>query len=379
MKVLFLTDGIFPFQLGGMQKHSLILCQLLLKKGVDVHLIHCGGSEYSREKLNELFPAFEGKLIETIIQFPKTDPFPGHYVRENKKYSKLIYEAVRSELANIDIIYSQGYTAWYFLKKKDSFKAPVLVNFHGYEMFQFAPDLKVKMAHKILRPAVKTIIKKADGIYSFGGQIDSVISSLGVDKKKILHQSNGINQDWIRKDIETSGGVRKFVFIGRNERRKGIEELNEAIKLFLNNDINAEFSFIGPIEQIFKDQRIQYLGELRDVEQIKQVIDESDCLVCPSHSEGMPTVILEAMARGLAIIATDVGAVSRMINGNGILLKNADPTLIASALKEIVELPVDQLNEMKLRSIELVRNQFLWEKIVEDKIQQFKDILESKD
>ena len=40
----------------------------------------------------------------------------------------------------------------------------------------------------------------------------------------------------------------------------------------------------------------------------------SDVLVVPSLSEGMPTVILEAMARGKAVIATDVGAVSDLVS-----------------------------------------------------------------
>ena len=36
--------------------------------------------------------------------------------------------------------------------------------------------------------------------------------------------------------------------------------------------------------------------------------------MCPSYSEGMPNVIMEAMSRGLAIIATDVGAVSKLVD-----------------------------------------------------------------
>ena len=50
--------------------------------------------------------------------------------------------------------------------------------------------------------------------------------------------------------------------------------------------------------------------------------DSCDILLCPSYSEGMPNVILEAMSRGLAIIATNVGAIRLLVSeDNGVLLQ----------------------------------------------------------
>ena len=60
-------------------------------------------------------------------------------------------------------------------------------------------------------------------------------------------------------------------------------------------------------------------------------------MVCPSYSEGMPNVILEAMARGLAIIATDVGAIAEMVDStNGILMANNKSPLIMSSIMAII-------------------------------------------
>ena len=51
-------------------------------------------------------------------------------------------------------------------------------------------------------------------------------------------------------------------------------------------------------------------------------MDVCDVLICPSYSEGMPNVILEGMSRGLAIIATDVGATDQLVDDtNGKLIK----------------------------------------------------------
>lgn len=374
MKVLFLTDGIFPFQLGGMQKHSLILSQLLHQNGVDLHIAHTGGEGYSKDAFNDLYKGGSGELAETVIPFPKTDTFPGHYIRENKKYSKQIYSNLESQLDSFDLIYAQGYTSWHFLKK--SVDIPVLVNFHGFEMFQMAPSFKVKLQHYLLRPAVKEIISKADGVYSFGGKIDDLLVGLGVSKSKILEQSNGISSDWIKPEIHTTDKDHlKFIFIGRNERRKGVAELNMAISKILENPQNqSEFHFVGPLPEDFDHPAVFYHGEVRDMEKIRMLLDESDCLLCPSFSEGMPTVILEAMARGLAIIATDVGAVSRMIRSNGVLLDATDPSKIENAIQNIQNCDSSELDQMKRNSIDLVKEKFIWEKIAQKKLAQFNEI-----
>ena len=138
----------------------------------------------------------------------------------------------------------------------------------------------------------------------------------------------------------------KFVFIGRNERRKGIEELNAALnELLSNTGFEFEFHFIGPIpeESKLRDKRLIYHGEIRNQEKIKKILRASDCLVCPSHSEGMPTVILEAMASGLAVIATRVGAVERQIRDNGILIDDLSVKDLREALIDLIQLDKETL------------------------------------
>ena len=59
-------------------------------------------------------------------------------------------------------------------------------------------------------------------------------------------------------------------------------------------------------------------GVIRDKNDLMSTLDECDVLLLPSLSEGMPTVILEAAARGLPAIASDVGAVSEVISQKGL-------------------------------------------------------------
>lgn len=379
MKILFLTDGIYPFVIGGMQKHSLNLVQALAAKEIEIALVHCGGRDYSPEKFRQLFAEGENKRIqEVLIEFPKSGKLPGHYLRENRIYSKNIYQKIESFLNQFDLIYAQGFTGWYFLKMKEKNKLqiPIVVNFHGYGEFQKAPGLKVALQYRMLRPAIRFNTLKADFIYSFGGIIDRIIEEIGVPKDKILRQSNGIELEWLT-DSPKKHPIRTFIFIGRNERRKGVIELNAVLRsLNLSRRTEFDFHLVGAFsdESKLNAVNLHYHGEIFDQNDLKKIIDQCDCLVCPSYAEGMPTVILEAMARGLVIIGTDVGAVSEQIDGNGILLERPEINSLEKAIRDICDLPEDVLLKMKLRSIELVKERFLWSKIVENKIKDFNRI-----
>ncbi|MDC3260080.1 glycosyltransferase family 4 protein, partial [bacterium] len=108
---------------------------------------------------------------------------------------------------------------------------------------------------------------------------------------------------------------------------------------------------------------------------VQRIVRQCDVLVCPSHSEGMPTVILEAMASGLAIIATNVGAVKEQIKGNGWLLESISSEKLTEALIECCQCEETQLSDFKKASIKLVSEKFLWNKTIELMLKQFSKIL----
>ena len=65
---------------------------------------------------------------------------------------------------------------------------------------------------------------------------------------------SAIDSSWLNQNIKTNQNL-KFLFVGRNERRKGINEINEAIELAIKNNLDAEFHFMGPIEKRFNNLR----------------------------------------------------------------------------------------------------------------------------
>lgn len=374
MRIALITDGVWPYVLGGMQKHSYYLCKYLAQKKVYVDLFHFNQSAYDISKL-EFFSDEEKQYITSIIvNFPNAGSLPGHYMRNSYAHSKLIFEALKDKLNLYDFIYTKGFTGWYLINQKNTGKikcAKIGVKFHGYEMFQKPPDFKIKLQHVLLlRKPVKEISQKADVVFSYGGKITDIIRSIGVDPEKIVELPSGVESVTVSNTIKTTGNVLNFLFLGRYERRKGIEELNVAIKLLGNHQKRKiEFHFIGPIppDKQLQNNFVTYHGEVRDKLKLTELIKKCDILVCPSWSEGMPNVILEAMANGLTILATDVGAVNVLVNEQtGYLIKNSDPQLIKDELQKIINSSNEDINSKKQNALNLITDKFVWEKLIDN-------------
>ena len=230
-------------------------------------------------------------------------------------------------------------------------------------MFQTAPEVKAKLQQLLLKSFVKKISQQADVVFSYGGKITSIIQSIGVNPKQIIEIPSGVEVDFISPAIASHNEpFTKFVFLGRAERRKGIVELNTALQQLISQKQTFQIEFIGPIpeELKIKHPSIIYHGELRDSKQIKQILQQADVLVCPSWSEGFPNVILEAMASGLAIIATNVGAISAMVSTkNGWLIEPLNQVQLLNAMSDV--LTCSTLTSKKQNSLELVKTQFNWD------------------
>jgi len=370
MNIAILTDGIIPFVVGGMQRHSSNLIRNLSKSGVNITLYHCVYDSYlpSEKEVNlSLFGLDEINYVKVVtIQFPVSFWFPGHYIYRSIKYSKYIYRHLFKDINNYNFIYAKGFTAWKLLKaRKKGIKTPIIgVNFHGYEMWQYAPSFKARLKNYLLRPYVKWNSKNADYVFSYGSKITSIIKGIGIEKNKIVEIPSGIEKGWMRNTSIDGNKTIKFLFLGRYERRKGIEELNIVLKKIVDQNLNIEFHFIGPIPDRKRiknlSKKVFYHGRIIDIQKIKSIMDNCDVLICPSYSEGMPNVILEGMSRGLAIIATDVGAIDQLVDHkNGKLIKFINGEILVqdlyNSILEITSLSQSEIMEKKENSLSKIK------------------------
>ena len=387
MRILLLTDGIYPYVIGGMQKHSFNLCKHLIHKGIKVCLVHCVPKGDKIVKEEEVYKVMdlnytEQRLLEVhCLEFPKPGKFPGHYIKASYDYSREIYKRFESRLGEFDFIYTKGFSAWHLLKMKEKGKKmpPVSVKFHGYEMYQEIPGLKNKLVQYLFKVPVRWNNRKADYVFSYGGKITKLIYDLGVPESKVIELPSGIDSSWLRSGPKEDADTVNFFFIGRYERRKGIEEINQAVSRLKDKYPQNKFHFIGPIPEdrriSSKNGNVLYHGKIMEFEGITNVMDQCQILLCPSYSEGMPNVILEGMSRGLGIIATDVGAVSSLVNDqNGWMIPKGDSNALYQTMKDIIER--GEIGGKGEASCQRIENEFLWEKVIEQFIVKVSSIVD---
>ncbi len=156
-----------------------------------------------------------------------------------------------------------------------------------------------------------------------------------------------------------------IVYLGRLEPEKGISILRNSIQnLSTRND--WRLWLIGTGSQLnqfvsMSDPRISILGQVPH-SKIPSLLSQCDILVLPSFTEGAPAAILEAMASGLAIVATNVGGIPHMITSNreGLLVDPQSTPLLSDALTTLLDNPnlVTQMGINGRRKVELLSKQY---------------------
>ena len=381
MKMALLTDGIYPFVIGGMQRHSYFLAKYLARHQIFVRVYHCIPTDEQsyEEKLRFVFSEAELEYLEFVcVPFDFVARFPGYYILESYRYSKRIFEHLQRDFSAFDFIYAKGFTSWYLLQHKWGDVPPVGIKLHGYEMYQYAFGVKEKLQHYLLRFLARYVSMRADVVFSYGGKISELlINRLHIPFQKIIELPAGIEESLISVRCTEYHDPVRFVFVGRYEERKGIRSLNKAIQRLIAQKEAFEFHFIGaiPKHMQIKDARVKYYGVLWGYVAIKDILKEMDVGVCPSYSEGMPNVIIEAMANGLTVIATDVGAVRLLVNEEtGYLIENNEVDTLVQVLTSVIHERKEVLQLKKEAALQHIQR-FKWEDIIKRFVEEIKRFL----
>jgi len=149
--------------------------------------------------------------------------------------------------------------------------------------------------------------------------------------------------------------VFRWCFIGRLEKQKNLPALLSAFKKIKSSGEQAVLLDIAGsgsekealatlIAELELEDDVTLHGQLKSTAPLLSV---ADALILPSLWEGMPNVLMEAMASGLPCVATPVGAVPEMLQeGRGILADGRDPDAIARAMQVAMSLTVPERQEM---------------------------------
>lgn len=195
-----------------------------------------------------------------------------------------------------------------------------------------------------------------------------------ISNKKCVKVNNFIENDFIlteKKEIKNN--IHNIAFVGHVCKDKGIDELIDAAKLLPD----IRFMLAGSISNEIKvnevSDNVYFLGE-KNKDDIKALLDCSDLFVFPSYTEGFSNALLEAMARGLPVIATDVGTNADMIeNKGGIIIETKNIPAIAEAVLNLKN-PILR-KEMSEWNIEKVKNSYTILKVADDLMRLYTEVV----
>jgi len=211
-----------------------------------------------------------------------------------------------------------------------------------------------------------------------GFESPSVSYSFNVKKytNKLFSGNMHIKSDNFSKTVSLFEREYVIGYIGRLSEEKGILNFIKAVPVIFNSlDINVNILIggSGPLESSINEylsegniDKVQIMGWIPH-EELPNYLNNIKLIVFPSFTEGLPNLLLEAMACGTIVVATSVGGIPDVIKDGetGFLLENNSPECIAETALKILHMPDDKLEKVSDNARALVEEKFTFEAAVE--------------
>lgn len=315
------------------------------------------------------------------LEFPKNLFFSSSGKRMYTGIEKLvdeIYENFKFDIVHAHFLFPDGYTG---MKIAQKYKKPLIVTIYGSDILIFPYRSKKSFNN------TAEILKESSKIIAFGENIENkCLEEFNISKEKIKVLYNGYDPgkfDFNKSKRKREKENIKILFVGNMLETKGIFDLLKAITIIREQNYKLFkkilWTFIGDGDDIKKlkkqiqkyhlQNNVKIVGRIPHQE-TAQYMNNSDFIILPSWSEGVPTVLVEAMACGLPVIATTVGEIPKMVNQNtGILVQPKAPIDLANGIISATSKKWD--NKLINDSVK----DWTWDKNAQKNIEIYKEVL----
>ncbi len=211
--------------------------------------------------------------------------------------------------------------------------------------------------------------------------------------KKCVTVPNGLDiSEWtpipngapFRKRYRLSDDDQIVLYTGRLADNKGLEHLIDASYDIIMQHKRVKFVIVGEDWGVLKmlkkkiwaknlDDYFVFTGHIEDYDLFKSAYAAANVFVLPSEWEAFGIVLLEAMACGTPIVASDVGGIPHVISGVGRTFKYGDAQGLAAAITNVLD-NEEQERARSLKGRERVIAQFTWDAVVDKLEEVYKNV-----
>ncbi|WP_329338045.1 glycosyltransferase family 4 protein [Streptomyces sp. NBC_01352] len=214
---------------------------------------------------------------------------------------------------------------------------PYVAHFHldvdaSGPLGRLLPWYKQHFLGRVLRRAVAVVALTEE-------MAEFLVERYGVSRQRLHIVPNGVSDAYFLPPRPAPARPLRLLFVGRLQIQKNVARLLDAMAQ-VQEDVRLRIVGDGELREPLVAQaarlglrNVEFVGALYGDDLVKAYAD-SDAFVLPSDKEGMPLVLLEAMASGLPVIATDVPGNRELVDGTG-LLAAPDPAALARRIDEL--------------------------------------------
>lgn len=319
--------------------------------------------------------------IEVIkVRFIPLYPF---YIQLHGIFVNKIFKSLESEIDVIHVHTPLSPAIKSSLPLITTIHTPMLTDTHSIEVNNLQSMIEKIMGRFVSYPIELKLLKRADLITTVANSVAKELKEYYSCLDGITVVGNGVNEK-IFAPNKNKPDEKYILYTGRLGYRKGLFDLIECGKYICNKYSDVNFIIVGDgmlrnelqmrIKNLELDRRIIIKGHVSKSELI-ELYQNATIFVMPSHYEGLPTVLLEAMACGLPIVSTAVSGNLDVIENdkNGLLIPPKSPKEMANAISLLLE--DDSLRRDFGRAArKTIEEKFTWD-IVSNKILQCYDSL----
>ena len=328
---IYQVVAYYPPHMGGMEQTANKISEQLFLRGhhVEVFTSNVGCEKDKLKSTNRLkinyLPAFE---------FAHTPIAPSLFFKLAKVNKKSII--------HVHVAHSFYPEVAYMISKIR--KIPYIVQIHtdafpSGRLGILLPLYKIIFLKRIIKGASKIIVLTKD--YE-----NLIVNKYKVKRSKIVIISNSSNFNPLRSVKDTLKSPARILFIGRLSKEKNVKSIIHAIKNLIEKGYEIRLEIVGDgpekedlatlTNKLGISKNINFKGAVKKIK-LKNIYSNSDIVVLPSFVEAFSGVLLEAMALGKPIVASDILGTRSIIknNYNGLLVRPT-PLGISNAIEKLI-------------------------------------------